>query len=653
MRKSHCPALAVLAMVLAAFASPGAWPADAAAPAGSTNDRLVRNGVAIEFTASPAGRAKALMEGEFADVRFRITDEASGQPLRSAAPGAWMDMAQVIQGRGGEQKSCKDKISLYLKGAVGIRPMMDLNSYYVVLMNNDSTLAVVDPIVSMAGATSTLASVLLKGPGADWVASDRDRRLYVSMPRVGMVAVLDTENFKVVANIDAGKTPVRTVLQPDGRFLWVGNNAADEATSGVTVIDFDSGAAAAFIATGAGHHEIAFSADSRLAFVTNRGSGSVSVIDVATRKVVKTLNTGAQPLAIAYSALSRQVYVSDGKDGRVSVIDAERMEIVARIELKPGLGPMRISPDGRFALVLNPQRDLVHVIDVATNEAVQDVEVAGEPFQLTFTRTFAYVRSMHSERVSMINLASLASLGRGKQALVQSFVAGSSAPKIGGGAVVADSVASAAGEGTVFVVNPADGSTYYYMEGMNAPSSNYRVHGSSPRAVTVIDRSLRESEPGVYSGRVRIPASGTYDVAFMLQSPQVLHCFSVAAAENPALAKDREPLKLEFVTTQRQYKVGETAVVRFRIADGATGQPKPGLAGVSALYFLAPGRMRTEVKVVEVGDGLYEAHVALPVAGGWYVYVGVPALKIGYERLPFFSLQAVAAAELKSPVAAR
>ena len=67
-------------------------------------------------------------------------------------------MAQVIQGRGAEQKSCKDKISLYLKGVVGIRPMVDLNSYYVVLMNSDSSVAVVDPVVSMAGATSTLAS---------------------------------------------------------------------------------------------------------------------------------------------------------------------------------------------------------------------------------------------------------------------------------------------------------------------------------------------------------------------------------------------------------------------------------------------------------------------------------------------------------------
>jgi hypothetical protein len=188
---------------------------------------------------------------------------------------------------------------------------------------------------------------------------------------------------------------------------------------------------------------------------------------------------------------------------------------------------------------------------------------------------------------------------------------------------------------------------------MNATSSNYRVYGSSPRAVTVVDRSLKEVEPGVYAGRVRIPVAGKYDIAFMLQSPQVLHCFTADAAENPAIAKVRDPLKIEYVTTQRNYKVGETAAIRFRVGDGMTGQPKTGLSALKALYFLAPGRIRTEVNVVEVGDGLYEARVALAEAGGWYVYIGAPALKIGYGRLPFFSLIAVAAADLKSPVAAR
>ena len=49
--------------------------------------------------------------------------------------------------------------------------------------------------------------------------------------------------------------------------------------------------------------------------------------------------------------------------------------------------------------------------------------------------------------------------------------------------------------------------------------------------------------------------------------------------------------------------------------------------------------------MVEIGDGLYEARLALTDAGAWYVHVGVPALRVGYERLPYFSLVAQAAAD--------
>jgi YVTN family beta-propeller protein len=488
---------------------------------------------------------------------------------------------------------------------------------------------------------------VINAPGADWAASNRERRIYVSMPRVGQVAVVDTESFKVIDNIPAGKTPVRVALQPDGRYLWVGNNANEEDAGGVTVIDTETRKPVGFVRAGAGHHEIAFSDDSRHAFVTSRNAGTVTVIDIATRKIVKTLKTGAQPIATAYSALSNSVYVADGKDGNVTVISADKLEITKHIELKAGLGPLRVSPDGRYALALNPQEDLVHVIDVATAERVQDVKIGGQPFQLTFTKAYAYVRSMHSERVSMINLSTL---GKGKQATVQSFAAGAQAPAVSSGPAIADSVASAAGEGTVFVVNPADGTTYYYMEGTNATSSNYRVYGASPRAVTVVDRSLKEVEPGVYAGRVRMPVAGKYDVAFMLQSPQVLHCFSAEAQENPLIAKNRAPVEIEYKTTQRQFKVGETATVQFVLKDPATGKPKAGMSDVSVMTFLAPGRNRTVVAARDLGDGVYEARIALPAAGAWYVHVGVPSLKMGYERLGFYSFQAVGDS---MPIAAR
>ena len=82
-----------------------------------------------------------------------------------------------------------------------------------------------------------------------------------------------------MASADVGDAPVRVAVQPDGRYLWVGNDAADESMGGVTVLDARTLERVGFVATGRGHHEIAFSDDSLYALITNGADGSLSVVD--------------------------------------------------------------------------------------------------------------------------------------------------------------------------------------------------------------------------------------------------------------------------------------------------------------------------------------------------------------------------------------
>ncbi|HEX9181250.1 MAG TPA: cytochrome D1 domain-containing protein, partial [Burkholderiales bacterium] len=480
--------LAALALSAAATAATEAKPADPAKSGemkareakADESKRLVRDGLIIDFEAVPV-EGKELMEGMLAEVRFRFTDERTGKPVQGVRPGAWMDVGANIQGQAGaEQKECKEKIGLYLKGAVGIRPLADLNGYYLLVLNRDPTITVIDPMVSMAGRTSTLTSIQLKRPPLDWTNYGDAKRLFVTMPSGGKVAVVDTETLKVVQDIDAGKEPSRIVLQPDGRYLWVGNNGREAKDSGVTVIDPQTMKVVKQLTTGKGHHEIAISADNRHAFITNRDEGTVTVVDVGTLEKVKDIKTGSLPLSVAYSKLSGAAYVADGKEGTIAVIDGTKLELVTKIKAKPGLGPLRFTPDGRFAMVVNTAESVVNVIDPASNEIIHSPKVQAEPYQVVYTRDFAYVRGLGSERVTMINLSSL---GKGKQPIVQSFAAGTVAPKKGGDLPLADTMTAALGEAAAFVVSPADNATYFYMEGMNAPMSSYQGRGSLGRAV--------------------------------------------------------------------------------------------------------------------------------------------------------------------------
>jgi YVTN family beta-propeller protein len=611
--------------------------------AAPVKDTITRQGISIEFSATPApGRSmtgEEIYAADYVDVAFRITDANTGRPLKGQFPGAWMDMSQSWDADYQLATSCKDRVGSYLSGALGVRPLIDLNSYFILVMNRDNTIAVIDPITGVKGITKLYAQINLKQPGADWTKTDDNKRLFVTMPRADAVAVVDTDTFKVIRNVEAGKTPMRIALQPDGRYLWVGNNARQAAESGVTIIDIDKLTVAGFIPTGKGHHEIVFSDDSRRAFVSNRADGSVTVIDINRLKKIKDIDTGPLPISLAYSSLSKALYVADAEKGEITVIDGQALKKSAAITAKPGLGPLRFSQDGRWAVAVNSKEDVAYVIDPSINTVAHTITVGKQPYQVAFSRSFAYVRSLGTERVSMINLSEL---GKPGTVPVVTFGAGRKAPEIAKDISIADAIVEAPGEAAVMVVSPADATVYYYMEGMNAPMGNFRNYGHLPRAVQVVDRSMQEREPGIYSSTVRIPEAGTYEVAFLLDSPSVLHCFEVSARPNPALEIKGPPLAVEYLNESRRVKAYETVRLRFRLTDRKTEQPRTDLTDVRVTYFLAPGGRRTQVAAGHTGDGIYEAKLSLAKPGAYYVYVASASAKINFGDLNFMTLMATA-----------
>jgi YVTN family beta-propeller protein len=360
----------------------------------------------------------------------------------------------------------------------------------------------------------------------------------------------------------------------------------------------------------------------------------VSVVDLATLKKVKDLAAGPAPISLVVSPLSSALYVADGRTGEIVAFGGEALRLLGRVRTRPGLGPMRVSQDGRWVLAVNPAEHAIYVVDAATNLLAHVIPVGGAPFQVSFTRAFAYVRLLDSARVVMVNLGSLA----GKAPIVQGFEAGTGAPRLAGDLSIADSVVQANLDAAVYVVNPADGTVSFYMEGMNAPMGSYGAHGHAPRAVAVVDRSLQPRGPGLWGGRLRLPAAGRYDVAFLLDAPRVLHCFGVEVKEDPALRRDLGPLAVDFLDTPSRASAGGSVEVRFRLLDPATRTPRAGLAGVGLVSYLAPGLARSEVAPRELSPGLYAASVPVPRPGAYYLHVVVPSLGLKAADLPFHSV---------------
>jgi YVTN family beta-propeller protein len=356
---------------------------------------------------------------------------------------------------------------------------------------------------------------------------------------------------------------------------------------------------------------------------------------------VKDIATGEKPISIAFSPLGGAMYVTDGKDGSISVIDPASLEIRARIAAQPGLGPLRFSQDGRWGLVVNPVADKVFVIDASSDRLAHTIAVGKQPYQVNFTRNFGYVRSLGTQDVGLIPVSEL---DGATTPPVTYIPAGQRPPGLAQDISIADAIVPSVKQAAAaYIVNQAEGTVSYYMEGMGAPMGSFRNYGHQARAIEIVDRSLAERAPGVYTGRVKIPIEGIYDVAFLMDTPQFLHCFSAEVAPNPDVRPTKNPLAIEYQLDQRRVPVGNSTTVRFRLVDPSKGLPVSDIADLMVLYYRSDGRGRTMVPARALGDGRYEATVTINNLATYYVFVGSRSQKLSFSDLPFASLMGVPA----------
>lgn len=597
------------------------------------SQKLVEQGIAIEFAVdSPKANAK-VRAGEDANIKFKVTDTTTGTPIKGLNLSAWVSLRAGDKPVDAEQ--CREKIQSYLTGSMRARPDVDLNSYYILALNHSPDISVIDPLLGFGGS-KLLTLVMMKSPGEDWVLTADREKLFVTLPLVNQVAVIDTRTWKVVNYIDTGVRPTSIALQSDQKYLWVGNDGEKDETSGVTVIDTSTLKVAAQISTGAGRHEIVIGNDNRFAFVSNRESGTVSLIDVAKLVRVKDVNVGSNPVSLALSELSKAVYAVSEKDGLVTVIDAQG-EVLTQIKVARGARMVRFAPGGRYGFVVNSAENTVSIFDVSSNRLLHEVKVGKAPDQVIFSDTFAFVRSLETETVAMIRLATI-----GTEIDMTDFPGGQSIPAKGSAPVRADSLVRAPEGNAVIVANPVDKQIYYYSEGMAAPMGNFQNYRREPMAVAIVDRSLRETAPGVYSTTVKLPASGHYDVAFLTDAPRIARCFETSADPNPQLKEaPKVALRIEHQLRARELPVGHNFALRFKLIETKTNKAKDDLKDVRVLTFLAPGTWQRRDIAKSLGNGEYEVNLNVPETGVYMVFVESGSMGVGYRDLPHLMLQAV------------
>jgi hypothetical protein len=290
--------------------------------------------------------------------------------------------------------------------------------------------------------------------------------------------------------------------------------------------------------------------------------------------------------------------------------------------------------------VANAAKNVVHIIDASRHRIVQTGDVEQGPDKLALSDELLYVQHRESATVLMLPLAQVGV--EGEPVHVVDFPGGDRSPGVPALPTPADTIVPAPGMNAVLVANPADRTIYFYKEGMAAPMGHFRNYDRQPRAVLVVDRSLRDrSSAGVYQTVARLGRPGRYDVVFLLNTPRIIHCFEVAVAADPVLEQRRRAGKvsIEPLVVTHGVAVGKPVRVQFRLTDGLTQTPKLGVEDVTILL-LTPDGWHTRQLASHRGDGVYAADFTLPRAGIYYAYLGSASLGLSLSNPQYIVLQA-------------
>lgn len=486
-------------------------------------DRIIeREGIrlSVQVEAIDENAPSVLQAGQLVRLQLDGKRLADDQPLSNWRIGAWLD--RETDAISGAVPICGQRVARYLSGNLIERPLLDLTGYYVLSLDAESSVSVLDPSVSFSGRSSLYSAMKLDGKGFDWIKTSDDMRLFVALPNEKKLAIADLQALSVLDHLVLPGQPTRLALQPDERLLWVGLTGTSPQESAVEIIDTVNDKSVGRIPLPSGYHEIAFSGDGYHAFISNRQSKSMTIVDATTLRVVREVDLGFEPLGLVFVDKQSLLWVVNAKAGRIHRFDAKGNP-VDNLVLEPGLGPIKLTPDARYALVVNPSKHWIHILDVEAGKEKHRTTLSGQPYDILFSEKYAYIRTLQSEQIGMLSLSSLDS----EQPIVKLVPAGAGALSETQNLPRASSMSLTLDRSGAFFATPSERTLYHYMEGMNAPNSGLKTFGHIPMSVMVVQRGLREIKPGQYSTVIRLPSAGRMVLALASEAPVLRECLGL------------------------------------------------------------------------------------------------------------------------------
>ncbi|MEO5695675.1 MAG: hypothetical protein ABIQ60_00915 [Burkholderiaceae bacterium] len=532
------------------------------------------------------------------ELMIELRDPATRQPLDYSGNrlAAWLQRSPKTLSDG--EIGCVDKVRALASMGIGRRAAVDFNTYGLVTVNSDRTVAFINPFLRLNNAKLE-AVLVLPGDATAVLHHPRAHELWVAMRESDLVAVIDTDShaFKRQISFAPGSRPQALALAGDavwiafaGRNRWVrfDRSSSEQPESGL-----DAPATSLLLASPDGRHLLGLHAGGATVFE----GGSARPRNVA---------MPAPAAAALWSELAQRWLVAAG-DSKLRWIDPAAAGDMASNELAIDAPADRLVAfdGGRHALASMPSRGLVAVVDIASPRLLQSASVVPGATELALSEGFAYVHSTARATASLLSLAD-ARKGVARSVHVAMGVARSAPdaeepPTLG--------VLTGTPDGTnMLVANTLDGQIYQYAEGMMAPIGSFSNYKRSALALRVLNHGFESLGAGRYRASVRHTLGGAHELVVSGVQPRFANCLKLALPEVPdAKRAALAALPQATLLHAKAGPDGEGYLVDVRLDDKTAGKP---IVAVSDLVLLAFDKHRgwqRRAHFVETAPGRYRA----------------------------------------------
>lgn len=294
-------------------------------------------------------------------------------------------------------------ICFELKGQAGVAEQ----SYLLVLNKAENTLAIIDP------QDYKVIAKVPTGEGPHEVIASADGKLafvanYGTQTVLGnSLSVIDLEAKKELRRVDLG-----ALRRPHG-IVFINGKVYFTCEVNRLIARYDPAADKVDWIMGTGQdatHMLVATADAKRIYTANIRSNTVTVFDSTTppMKVIQ-IPVGNQPEGIDLSPDGKELWVGQNTEGKITIIDTATNKV--KESLQTGGVPIRVkfTPDGKRVLVSSAESGELIVLDAGTRKEVKRIAVGETPVGILITPDGkrAFVATMQTGQVTAVNLADL------------------------------------------------------------------------------------------------------------------------------------------------------------------------------------------------------------------------------------------------------